>query len=331
MNSVCFSECSDCMIITPKYDVTFKTDISELVNCTTLDSVDVIGNHSKLGNNITGLTMKQEGVTNVYSIPVFSFDSNTTVNYKYRVWKNGVVTSEILPNYTRALLINNDIVLNAQGFARTTNAVLPPAKSTVKFIVDFAGTNITPGNVSLKASGVSGWLTGANNNMKAMTLVPNTGGKVYSLTQDSVCDGVLYFNFVNDATDEKLDTLANNSCTINIAANTAVRKYTRTAAASTVYVKWASCSSGTTPAGFNSYVRDESFRMYPNPMTSSASIEVGEGLHDISIIDITGKVVRSYKNITGKLALHKGELSSGIYIVDVVSSDSHSNEKLRID
>ena len=331
MTPVCFNECSNCIIYNPKFDITFRTDISEIVSCNKIDSVDILGNHLKLGNNTIGQKMNQVGISNIYSIQLLDFDSNTTINYKYRLWKNGIVYAEILTTPSRTLVISRDSVLNAFGFARNSSPLLPPAKSPVTFMVDFGGTNITPGTtVSLKAFGLNGWLGGASNNTKVMTLVPNTGGKVYSLYQDTICDGVLYYSFLNDASDERLDTLSNKSCLMNASASNFVRAYNRPAGASTIYVKFGSCAAGNTSVGISSNGRNESFRMYPNPMHGSGSIEVGNGYHTINIIDITGKVVRSYNEVTGSIKFNKDDLSSGIYIVEVTGSDSHSIQKLSI-
>jgi hypothetical protein len=311
--------------------VTFNTDISELISCNTIDSVDIIGNHVLLGSDVAGQKMTRVGNTNVYSFKANQIDNNTILNYKFRVWKKGIVYAEILPNLYRTVVVNATIDLTPVGFNRASNPAIVPAKSSVTFIVDFAGTNANPASVvSIKASGISTWLTGAVNNTKQMELVPNSNGQVYKLVQENICDGTLYFDFVNGTMDEKFDVTANTNCVINTSQDNYVRQYVRPAEPSTIYVKFGSCNAGTTALGFNAYAKNADFKMYPNPMVNSSSIVVGSGFYTVNLIDVNGKIIRSYTDVSGKLTIEKGELTSGIYIVDVQGANTRTMEKLSI-
>lgn len=330
--AVCMNECSDCVLNLPKYKVTFNTDVTEEVTCGTVDSVDVTGGNPLLGNwGSPGQKMTKVGATNAYTLQIMGFDSGTAIEYKYRVWSKGVVAWEQVSwtsNGNRALNIVKDTVMATNCFGKNGPCVTPPAASKVTFKVDFAGSGATPGTkVYITGKGNDLWLKGAVSHKLEMTVVAGTSGKVYSVTVDSICPGTLYYTFTNDATDEKLDTLANKACLAPSGIGFQ-RVYQRPAGASTVYYIFGRCDAGKT--GFNASAANESFRMYPNPMSSSTTVELGTGNYTINMLDMTGRVVRTYNNVSGKVTIAKGDLNAGIYFVDVVGENVHHTERLSI-
>ena len=69
----------------------------------------------------------------------------------------------------------------------------------------------------------------------------------------------------------------------------------------------------------NITANENSMRVYPNPMRDRATVTFdnpkGES-YDLYITDISGKTVRSIKNIQEqKIAINKGELGSGVYFI----------------
>ncbi len=333
LTPVCFSECANCVLNLPKYSVTFNTDISEEVACGTIDSVDVTGGNILLGNwGSPGQRMTKVGATNTYTLTINNFDSGTTIDYKYRVWSKGVVAWEQVGWTTsgnRSLTIVSSTTLPVNCFGKKTTCTTPPAMSKVTFKVDFAGSSITPGSkIYLVGRGNNTWLKGATGGKIEMTPVSGTSGKAYQVVIDSICPGTIYYNFANDATDEVYDTAAAARTCLSASGIGYQRVYQRPAGASTVYYVFGKCTLGKSLIDY--YGRNENFRMYPNPMTNSTSIEVGTGNYTVNIIDITGKVVRSYKDITGSIKINKGDLSTGIYIIDVTGANTHTVEKLSI-
>jgi hypothetical protein len=83
----------------------------------------------------------------------------------------------------------------------------------------------------------------------------------------------------------------------------------------------------------NITAKENSMHVYPNPMRDRATIEFdnpnGES-YDLYITDITGKTVRTIKNIQEKeIAINKGELSSGVYFI-VLKGDETYRSKMVI-
>ncbi len=333
LTPVCFSECSNCILNLPKYDVTFNTDLAEELACGTVDSVDVTGGHALLGNwGNPGQKMAKVGATSVYTLKINQFDSGTSIDYKYRVWSKGVVSWEQIgwiSSGNRALNIVATSTLPVNCFGKNTTCTAPPASSKVTFKVDFAGTTITPGTkIYLVGRGSNAWLKGATAGKIEMTAVPNTGGKAYQISIDSICPGTIYYNFANDASDETYDTAASGRTCLSPSGIGYQRVYARPAGASTVYYVFGKCVNGKSAIDYTS--KNESFRMYPNPMTTSTSVEVGNGTYTINIIDMTGKMVRTYEGVSGKLTINKDDLPTGIYIIDVMGDNSRTTEKLSI-
>ena len=76
------------------------------------------------------------------------------------------------------------------------------------------------------------------------------------------------------------------------------------------------------------------FEMYPNPASSSVTVNLVNGLDNVSIelVDIQGRLIASYNNVTG--ALMKVDLSSvsnGVYCIKVSSEGTIQTEKLIVE
>jgi hypothetical protein len=76
--------------------------------------------------------------------------------------------------------------------------------------------------------------------------------------------------------------------------------------------------------------------MFPNPMSESTTLQIINRFNatiDVDLVDPTGKTVRSYANVTtDRLTIEKGNLSSGLYMIQILSGDRILNrEKLIID
>lgn len=73
----------------------------------------------------------------------------------------------------------------------------------------------------------------------------------------------------------------------------------------------------------------EKFAIYPNPSNGLFYFSTQETVA-VTIMDLTGKVVHSSKNIADGEAVNLSSLEKGIYIANVVSANSDSNEKIII-
>jgi len=69
---------------------------------------------------------------------------------------------------------------------------------------------------------------------------------------------------------------------------------------------------------------------YPNPFTSSTSIDLASEPHTLSIYDIVGNKVREEK-VSGKTIIDRGDLIKGIYIIEVRSENNTYKGKVLIE
>jgi len=76
--------------------------------------------------------------------------------------------------------------------------------------------------------------------------------------------------------------------------------------------------------------------MFPNPMDESTTLQIINRFNaniNVDLVDPTGKTVRSYGNVTtDRLVIDKGNLTSGLYLVQISSKDRILNrEKLIVE
>jgi hypothetical protein len=58
----------------------------------------------------------------------------------------------------------------------------------------------------------------------------------------------------------------------------------------------------------------------PNPFSTSAVIELGDDNYDVTIMDITGRIVRQMSGATGNIVFERGNMKAGIYMMTVVNT-----------
>ena len=62
--------------------------------------------------------------------------------------------------------------------------------------------------------------------------------------------------------------------------------------------------------------------IYPNPMSNQTTLQLPDGMHHITMYDITGRVVRSYSNCMGTMTIERSGLASGRYQLMIQSKES---------
>jgi hypothetical protein len=84
-------------------------------------------------------------------------------------------------------------------------------------------------------------------------------------------------------------------------------------------VCYSSCAA-CVPNGIAENKLKQNLRMYPNPSTVYSIIEFNDNstIHLVQLVDITGRVVRTYQNYSAAtLRIESSELSKGIYLVQI--------------
>lgn len=69
------------------------------------------------------------------------------------------------------------------------------------------------------------------------------------------------------------------------------------------------------------------FKLYPNPTNEFSTLSFNDNakMHNVNIIDIAGKVVRSYNNYeSSTLKIERNELKAGIYFVNIINSNNQT-------
>lgn len=70
------------------------------------------------------------------------------------------------------------------------------------------------------------------------------------------------------------------------------------------------------------------FTIAPNPLTTSSMINAGEMIQAYRIVDMNGRVISNNSVNTASFQLNKGELASGIYMLDIATKSGTSSSRL---
>jgi hypothetical protein len=62
----------------------------------------------------------------------------------------------------------------------------------------------------------------------------------------------------------------------------------------------------------------------PNPFTTSATIELGEGNYNVMIMDVTGRIVRAMNGVNGNVIIERGNMKAGIYMMTVTNDKGYA-------
>ena len=85
------------------------------------------------------------------------------------------------------------------------------------------------------------------------------------------------------------------------------------------------------PNGINEILNSKDISVYPNPSNNSVNIKLinGEEILEVTLMDISGKIILSEKIYATSYVLEKGNLSSGIFLLPL-KSKSGKNFKTKI-
>lgn len=85
-------------------------------------------------------------------------------------------------------------------------------------------------------------------------------------------------------------------------------------------------------AGINEISNHLQLNINPNPFDQYTTLSINETenkYYNIRIIDLTGKVVREYKNnVSGKFIIERENLQSGIYFIYLIGKEKNIIKKI---
>jgi hypothetical protein len=176
---------------------------------------------------------------------------------------------------------------------------------------------------------------------KAVRLTPQAGNPaVYSTTVNGVCNGIIYYYFMNgdssvDANAEVFADTTDRACTKPNGVGGFTRELVRSSAADlTIFKMFGSCKTSTNALFENNNI-SANLRLYPNPTSTYTVIEFNDNAnsHNVQLLDIAGRVIRTYDNHKyNTLRIDKEELTSGVYFINVYNDKNQKGAiKLLID
>jgi len=74
---------------------------------------------------------------------------------------------------------------------------------------------------------------------------------------------------------------------------------------------------------------DVEVAVYPNPASNQVNVK-SEGLESITVIDLSGRIVRQYDVTGNSVSLDLTELGSGLYFLNVITSQGSSMQRLSV-
>lgn len=311
----CYASCDENCVELPTYNLTLNIDMR--YNCgfdvNSTDSVDVAGTFNGFSGGPAYL-LSDDDNDGIYSITIPGVTAGT-VNYKARIIRNGDFGSGWEPGGDNSIDLQADLDAPTRcfGFPSGECAVVPNP-STVTFTVDM--TDETPAaNIFLIGSFTNPQWQGG-----AIEMLPQGPG-IYSTTVADICPGKLNFKFVNGpvavtSNEESFPDANDRACVEPSGVGGWNRVYIRPSAnPTTVAYKFNTCQE---IVGIESVVSPIA-AMFPNPADQSALIQFASesASYTVNIIDVLGKRVDFVSNVKGNYLVQRGNLTSGVYFVQV--------------
>ncbi|MEX1189013.1 MAG: T9SS type A sorting domain-containing protein [Bacteroidia bacterium] len=323
LEKYCFGTCTDVCVELPTYSLTLNVDMN--FNCNFQvgvdDSVDVAGTFNGFSGGPAFL-MSDDDNDGIFTITLENINSGE-VKYKARIIRNADFGSGWEGGGDKIIQLGSDTTMEARCFGSDVlGACAPiPAPSSITFRVDL--TDETPAaNIFV----IGDFTTPAFQN-GAIELTPVAPG-VYETTVDDICPGSINYKFVNGdvftpANEESFPDEMDRDCVIPNGKGGFNRTYTRTSADPvTLAYKFNTCQE---IVGLEEVVSPIS-AMYPNPADLSTKIQFASenSSYTVVISDIMGKRIEQVNNVRGSYIVQRGNLSSGIYVVEVTDTKGNT-------
>jgi hypothetical protein len=307
---VCFASCGPCFV-PDTFNVTIQVDLQNV--CDTIDYVDIAG---PLNGWAGGDTLTYNASTGYYEgtfyMPAPSF------KYKARYFTASGSGANWEGGGDKEPTFSSDTTLPARCFGSDNYGPCTPkpAPADITFRVDFAQSGITPAAEIYLIADFTQWQTNAIL-MTPMTTNPG----VYETVVQDLCPAELFFKFVNGdvsiTSNEEGDKL--DSCGVPSGTGSFNRYFLRPDAnPHTLQFIFDSCQA--IFIGLDENDLAEEVKISPNPFSTSATIELGDDNYDVTIMDITGRIVRQMTGATGNVVIERGNMKAGIYMMTVVNT-----------
>lgn len=323
--AVCYASCDACPTAPiPVYNVTFRVDMTTACG---QDSVDVAGGAINGWAGGTWMTPISSG-SKIYSVTV-PLDSGE-IEYKFRKHLNGFVVWEGVAN--RKQVLSSDTTLNLVCFNQDSLCAAPVAPADVHFIVDLSNEIPNPNGDIF----VMGNFTLPNWQDGAIRLTPVSGQIGWYETTFNMCEPAFAFVFSNgpvgsNSNVEQFPNTADRACVVSNGVGGFNRVFTRTdGTAKTLAFTFNSCNSLNVGID-NNKLEASAISMFPNPSNGSTSISFNDNAakHNVTVTDVTGRVVAKYSTLENNLNVNTSNLNAGVYFV-TIQNDRNENASLKL-
>lgn len=320
-----------CPTTTPAVlDLTINIDMSNV--CGFDPATDIVDFASEL--NWGGDTMSDPDGDLVYTIAytglnvqidnatgLTSFEGKCRINSNWGSSEGGA---------NRIFEFGTDTVLPVRCFgAFAYGACTPnPAPSTVTFEVDM-NNEVPAGDGKIYLSGdFTGWQAGA------LEMLDGDGDGVYTVAIPNFCPAELYWKFSNGTPDalggtgsveESADFSSIGGCGVDNGTFSDNRYYLRVDGNDVlIHFAFNTCDGVQGGVGVDEFSKETVF-FTPNPMTDRAVVALPEGRFSARVMDLAGRVVRTYNEASNELVIDRQELNSGVYLLVLTNENGEVN------
>ncbi len=305
---VCFAACGPCSV-PDTFDVTIQVDLQNL--CDTVTAVDIAGPFNGWAggdtltlNTTTGLyetTLRFPGPSFKYKARYFTANGGPN-------WEGGA---------DKEPMISSDTTLPARCFGADVYGPCSPkpAPADITFRVDFTQAAVSPATEIYLIGDFTQWQTNA---IQMTPMASNPG--VYEAVVTNYCPAEIFYKFVNGDVNTPSNEEGAGLATCGVPSGTGSynRYFLRPDAnPHTLQFVFDSCMAINIGIDENDLAKE--VKISPNPFSTSATIELGDDNYSVTIMDITGRIVRQMNGVTGNVVVERGNMKAGIYMMTVVN------------
>lgn len=305
----CFSQCVSCFI-PDTFNVTLRVDLSNV--CANIDSVDIAGPL----NGWAGGDMMTNAGNGIWEITVRM--PEPSFKYKARFFGDGSSSPNWEGGGDKEPTFSSDTVLPVRCFGSDAYGpcVPKPAPADITFRVDFTQATVTPATDIYLIGDFTGWQSGA------IKLDPSPGNPgVYETTVLNFCPAEIFYKFVNgdvqiSANEEGAGL---DSCGVPSGTGSFNRYFLRPDAnPHTLQFIFDSCQA--IFIGVDENIVNQNVNITPNPFSTTAVVDLGDDTYTMTIMDVTGRIVRQINGATGNVVINREGMKAGIYFMNAVNN-----------
>jgi hypothetical protein len=320
----CFSSCEGCV---DPIMVTLTVDMSN-VDEVSANGVHVAGNFQGWNPGGTPLSDNGDGTWSA-TVPMEPGE----IQFKF-VNGNSWGTDESVPaacnnNGNRFLEIGEDdeeLSYSACFGQCSEVCVANPDPAMITFFVDMNAEVVESSGVFL----MGGFTTPTWQGGRIQMTETSTPG-IYSASATISGPAEFQFKFSNGdpqegefADGESGPTFAEDGCGVSNGIGGFNRVHVRSGEPEEIGFVYNTCGLITSVSDISNKL--EGIKAFPNPMNQNLTLTFANpGVHQIMIMDITGKMVRNYNNVAQPVFdINRGSLNSGIYVMQIVNENAET-------